>query len=94
MAEERREYWRKLITEQERSGKTIRAFCEQRGIGDHCFYYWRRRLRQDESVRFALLNPVVSRTPLELYLASGERLRIGNGVDAATLRLVLDTLRR
>ena len=30
---------------------------------------------------------------LELILASGDHLRIGNRVDAATLRLVLDTLR-
>ena len=31
--------------------------------------------------------------PLELLLASGERLRISAGVDTATLRAVLDILR-
>jgi hypothetical protein len=36
---------------------------------------------------------VASAAPLELLLASGERLRIANGVDAATRRLVLDALR-
>jgi hypothetical protein len=30
---------------------------------------------------------------LELVLASGERLRIGAAVDAATLRMVLEVLR-
>ena len=30
---------------------------------------------------------------LELVLANGERLRIGNGVDAATLRMVLEVVR-
>ncbi len=30
---------------------------------------------------------------LELVLATGERLRIGTGVDTATLRIVLDALR-
>jgi len=30
---------------------------------------------------------------LELVLASGERLRIGAGVEAATLRLVVEALR-
>jgi hypothetical protein len=30
---------------------------------------------------------------LELILATGERLRIGVGVDGATLRTVLDALR-
>ena len=32
--------------------------------------------------------------PLELILANGEQLRIRNGVDAATFRLVLDVVRR
>ena len=93
MAEERREYWRKLIAEQEASGETIRAFCRRRGIGDHSLYFWRRRLRQGEPVQFALVKTVGSGAPLELFLAGGERLRISNGVDAATLRLVLDALR-
>ena len=34
-----------------------------------------------------------SEAPLELLLTGGERLRIANGVDAATLRLVLDAVR-
>ncbi len=93
MAKERREYWRKLIAEQEASGETIRAFCRQRGIGDHSFYFWRRRLRVDAPVQFALLKTVGSEAPLELFLAGGERLRIGNSVDGATLRLVLDAIR-
>lgn len=93
MTGERREYWRKLIAEQEASGETIRAFCKQRGIGDHSFYSWRRRLRVNAPVQFALLQTVGSGAPLELILAHGERLRIANGVDAATLRLVLDALR-
>jgi hypothetical protein len=57
-------------------------------------YGWRKRLRQDKPVQFALLKTVSSGAPLELCLANGERLRIANGVDAATLRLVLETLRQ
>jgi len=87
------EYWRKLIAEQEASGETIRAFCKERGVGDHSFYFWRKRLRKREPVQFAVLKTVAAAAPLELILASGERLCIGNGVDAATLRLVLDALR-
>ena len=94
MTDQKREYWSKLIAEQEASGQTIRAFCEQHGIGDHCFYYWRKRLQKSEPVQFALLKTVASGAPLELILTSGEQLRIGNGVDEATLRLVLDGVRR
>jgi transposase-like protein len=90
---EKREYWSKLIAEQEASGQTIRAFCKERGVAAQALYSWRKRLRKIEPVEFALLKTVDSPAPLELLLASGERLRIANSVDAATLRLVLDVLR-
>jgi hypothetical protein len=50
-------------------------------------------------VRFALVERSARRQEctaepvLELVLATGERLRIGTGVDTATLRIVLDALR-
>ena len=94
MADQKREYWSKLIAEQDSSGQTIRAFCKERGIGEHSLYYWRKRLLQNEAVQFALLKTVASATPLELILPNGEQLRIPNGVDAATLRLVLNAVRQ
>ena len=90
--------WSRLIAEQEASGQGVSAFCQERGIKANSFYRWRRRLQQSESVRFALLEPkeeIVARAfGLEVILTGGERLRVGNGIDATTLRLVLDTLRR
>ena len=94
--EERRSFWRDLIAEQEASGATIQAFCKQHGIGVHSFYWWRRQLRKARPVQFALLKRVTSggaQPAIELHLAGGERLYIGNGVDATTLRSVLDALR-
>ena len=74
------------------------AFCRERGIKQNSFYRWRRRLREKQPGRFALLEPseeiATGASGLEVILVSGERLRITNGVDAATLRLVLETLRR
>ncbi len=73
---------------------TIRVFCKQRGIGGHSFYLWRRRLRKEEPVQFALVKTVAGGgAPIELFLPGGERLCIANGVDAVTLRGVLDALR-
>ena len=94
MTDQKRKYWSNLIAEQETSGQTIRAFCQEQGVGDNSFYYWRKRLQQSEPVQFALLKTVASGVPLELILANGEQLRIRNGVDAATFRLVLDAVRR
>jgi hypothetical protein len=98
MAENRRKYWRKLIAEQEASGQKARPFCRERGIGEYSFYKWRQRLRQSDTVQFALLETVPPATAsldstLELVLRSGERLRIGNQVVATTLRMVLEVVR-
>ena len=43
MSETKREYWGKLLAEQEASGQKIRPFCRERGIGEHSFYLWRKR---------------------------------------------------
>jgi transposase-like protein len=44
-ADERtRAQWQKLIAEAVRSGRSIRAFCQDRGITEGQFYAWRRRL--------------------------------------------------
>lgn len=92
-----RERWRERIAEHARSGVSIKQFCKDRGIAEHVFYYWRKRLRPAEPVRFALIDRTGAACApewnLELLLVSGERLRIGAGVDAATLRLVLEALR-
>ena len=93
--EQRRELWCQRIAEQENSGQSIRTYCRERELKEHAFYGWRGRLRkQNTPVRFALAEtkPVVeAASPLELIMASGERLRIPS--DAATLKLVLTVLR-
>jgi hypothetical protein len=96
--ETRREYWSKLIAEQQTSRQPVRPFCRERRITEPSFYYWRKRLRENGTVRFALLQtkPASAEVApaIELVLSTGERVRIGNGVDTATLRLVLDAVRR
>ena len=99
VARDKRAYWSKLISEQKASGQKARPFCRERGIGEYSFYRWRRRLQQSGPVQFALLATAPATAPgpdaaLELVLRNGERLRISNQVDAVTLQLVLDTVRR
>jgi hypothetical protein len=109
MKENRVEYWIGVISEQENSGQSVRRFCRERSVGEHSFYMWRARLRGKrreqkkaaEPVRFALVEPgerskATRETPagsLELQMPNGERLRIERGVDAETLRTVLEALR-
>ena len=93
--EQRRELWRQTIAQQKTSGQSIRAYCQGRGLKEHAFYGWRQRLRkQNTPVRFALVETKPAEQtapPIELMLASGDRLRIPQ--DAATLKLVLAVLR-
>lgn len=93
--EQRRELWRQRIAEQKSSGQSIRAYCRERELKESAFYGWRRLVgKQNTPVRFALVETkpaVETPPPLELLLASGDRLRIPS--DAATLKLVLAVLR-
>jgi transposase-like protein len=93
------EFWRERVAEHGRSGVSVKEFCKERGLSAWSFYCWRKRLREQGPVRFALVERSARRqertaeVALELELATGERLRIAAGVDPATLRVVLDVLR-
>lgn len=91
--------WAERIAAQQRSGISVKQFCKEQGLTECSFYSWRKRLQEKGPVRFALVERSARRqeraaeTVLELVLATGERLRIGTGVDTTTLRIVLDALR-
>ena len=91
--------WAERIAAQQRTGISVKQFCKEQGLTEYSFYAWRKRLQQTGPVRFALVDRrprrqgLEAEAALELVLATGERLRISAGVDAATLRTVLDVLR-
>jgi hypothetical protein len=94
------EEWTERIAAQGRSGMSVKQFCKEQGLTECSFYAWRKRLRNESGpVRFALVERSARRQErtaepvLELVLATGERLRIGAGVDIVTLRSVLNALR-
>jgi transposase-like protein len=95
-------FWQGAIREAARSGVSIREFCRLRKLDVAQFYWWRRRLKQTRpprtmgtpeggQARFALVGEGAETTDagIELVLGDGRRLRIGRGVDEATLRSVL-----
>lgn len=89
--------WLELIRQQKQSAQSVSAFCRDRGFSDQSFYYWRKKLAAGDPVRFALVDVGAAEStppaPVELILASGDRLRIAPGTDIATLRTVLSVLR-
>jgi hypothetical protein len=81
---ERRKHWGELIARQQQSGKTVKAFCEENGVGGPSFYAWRKRLKgKIQPVGFALVETAAggpsarSGDGVDL-LSSGERLQIGS----------------
>jgi hypothetical protein len=89
---ERREQWLARIAEQEKSGQSVRVFCRDRSLGEYSFYTWRRRLRKERPVSFALVETARSAgAMIEFVLTSGDRLRIA--AEADTLRTVMGVLR-
>jgi len=77
----------RLIAEPEASGRKVRPFCRERGVTEPSFYYWRKRLRKRETVRFALLATTPAGTgstvsALELVLKKDECCRPARIADA------------
>jgi len=98
-AKSRADEWAERIAAQQRSGISVKQFCKEQGLTEYSFYAWRKRLQERGPVRFALVErnarqpEIPAEAVLEVVLATGERLRIGAGVDTATVRAVLDILR-
>jgi len=103
--EKRRAYWRGIVEEAERSGASIRVFCQQRRVKEHRFYRWRQTLEREgraaakapAEAPFVLVRPNTGRGAaedgeLELVLDRGWRLRMPRGADESTLRGVLAAL--
>ena len=98
-ANSKADQWAERIAAQPRAGVSVKQFCKEQGLTEYSFYAWRKRLQQTGPVRFALVDRGATRQEptmdggLELVLVTGERLRIGAGVDGTTLRTVLVALR-
>lgn len=91
-------YWREQVVQQERSGLTVKQYCERQGVAEQSFYVWRKRLREESPVRFALVETSPQKEAaddvgLEIVFRTGEHLRIGRAADLVLLRRIVDALR-
>ncbi len=87
--------WRRLISEQVRSGKSVAAFCREQKLRVSHFYWWKKRLRENTAARFVevqvaeLPADVVGDSRIEVRLQNGRSLMIGRGFDAEHVRGLL-----
>jgi len=45
------EEWAERIVAQQRCGVSVKQFCKEQGLTEYSFYAWRKRLRENVSVR-------------------------------------------
>jgi hypothetical protein len=87
--------WRRLISEQMRSGKSVAVFCRERKLCAPHFYWWKKRLRENTTARFVEVQVAESpaNTPgdsrIEVRLQNGRRLMVGRGFDPEHVRGLL-----
>jgi hypothetical protein len=87
--------WRRLVSEQARSGQTVKAFCGERGLCRPYFFVWKKRLEEDTPAKFLEVQ-VAEHGPsapadssIEIRLRNGRSLMVRPGFDAKHVRALL-----
>jgi hypothetical protein len=98
--------WRGIIADHVSSGKSVPAFCAERGISKEMLYKWRKLFKVvdgDSGVALAKLvsvkvkSSVTASAPqdwgIEVAFPSGHSIRVAHGIDADVITAVLATMR-
>jgi hypothetical protein len=87
--------WRRLVSEQSRSGLTVQAFCRERSLCRPYFFVWKKRLGEDTPAKFlevraAEHGPSASDdSSVEIRLRNGRSLVVRPGFDVEHVRALL-----
>lgn len=94
--------WRGLVGEQRDSGKSVAAFCRERGLPVSQMFAWRRRLAEPGTAQFVEIEVKSSAAPpaveparsaaIEVRLGRGRSLVVEPGFDVHHLRALLSVL--
>ena len=96
-----RSQWQGLVSEQVRSGQSVKAFCGERGLRAWEFYAWKKRLRESEGCGFVEVTAPAagqqeptsgSHRAIEVRLRAGRSLVVEPGFEADHLRALLAVL--
>jgi hypothetical protein len=100
---ERERFWRKLVAGQPQSGVSIRQSCDQQGVSEPSYYFWRgelaRRKEQHQDASSQILPVDVSppvacqRWGLEIELPGQIVVRVNPGCNPDLSRQALTVLR-
>jgi len=98
----RQPYWQRMLEVHRESGLSVAAFCQQKGISEGAYYYWRRKLSGGVSKPYeksspAFLEVVMPRdnpVAVELVLSSGHTLRIHREADPKIVSQILSAVKQ
>ena len=77
--------WRKLVSEQGRSGQSVAAFCGERGLCAPYFYTWRKRLCEADAGQGVLRAPLAKFVEVKLVPAGPGLAGAGRDAGAASV---------
>jgi hypothetical protein len=87
--------WRRLISEQARSGQTVKAFCRGHGLCRPYFFVWKKRLKERMPLKFLEVQvkecerSTLGDAGVEIRLPNGRSLLVKPGFDAEHVRALL-----
>jgi transposase-like protein len=87
--------WRRLVSEQARSGQTVKAFCREHGLCRPYFFVWKKRLEEDPPAKFLEVQvteqgpSALEDSSIEIRLRNGRSLMVRPGFDAEHVRVLL-----
>ena len=94
--------WHGLVSEQVESGKSVAAFCRERGVPASQLFSWKKRFREAEASKFVevAVKPALEAMPvtpvrgsaIEVRLKGGRSLVVEPGFDVSHLRALLGVL--
>jgi transposase-like protein len=94
--------WRGLVSEQVESGKSVSAFCRERGLPASQLFSWKKRFREAGAARFvevAVNRPLETRaavsargSAIEVRLNGGRSLFVEPGFNTNHLRALMAVL--
>ena len=87
-----------LIKTCHESGMSNKTFCEQHGIGQAMFYYWKKKYIESQSTTDGNFIPVQIRRnlipmgELEICYPNGVKLKLPQGIDLSVIRSFIGLL--
>ena len=89
-------HWARIVDGFDANLATVRDYCKRQGVKEHSFYFWRKRLQDQEQkqsankLTFRLIETPTPLAPVEIILTSGATLRVV--CEERALRIVLAAL--